>query len=113
MGYMVRRALRGRRVRSPFARRVLAEVAAAGPAGPGQDLAKRDELIDQITSRICEDVLRNLCSDSESHQLSALLLAAGRTDEERDNRAELASARKGVSRQGRPTCSGFPIFRLY
>ena len=88
MGYMVRRALRGRRVRSPFARRVLAEVAAAGAACPGDDAAKRDELIDQITSRLCEDVFRNLCSDSESHHQSALLLAGGRTDKEPDDMAE-------------------------
>jgi hypothetical protein len=77
MLYMVRHALRGRRVRSPLGRRVLAELAEADPTGQGQDPARREELIDQITRRLCDDVFQKLCAGADdSHPLTGAFLAA-------------------------------------
>jgi hypothetical protein len=73
MLYMVRHALRGRRVRSALGRRVLAELAEADPTG---DPAHREELIDQITRRLCDDVFQKLCAGADDcHHLTEAILA--------------------------------------
>jgi hypothetical protein len=92
MIYMVRHALRGRRVRSALGRRVLAELAEADPTGQGHDPAHREELIDQITRRLCDDVFQKLCAGADDgHHLTGAFLAGSPGRNKHDRLAEPAT----------------------
>jgi hypothetical protein len=94
MLYMVRHALRGRRVRSALGRRVLAELAEADPTGQGHDPARREELIDQITRRLCDDVFQKLCAGADdSHHLAGAFLAGSSGRSKHDRLAEAVAVR--------------------
>jgi hypothetical protein len=91
MLYMVRHALRGRRVRSALGRRVLAELAEADPTGQGHDPARREELIEQITRRLCDDVFQKLCGGADDdHPLTGAILASSSVRHKHDSLVEPA-----------------------
>ena len=83
MLYMVRHALRGRRVRSALGRRVLAELAEADHTGQGHDPARREELIDEITRRLCDDVFQKLCAGADDLHPFATAILAGKPERHR------------------------------